>query len=460
MFSTSTNLVCQGQLASHGIAKFDQFALFVPGAVCSALTLIYMVVAVPVILHRFVKSEEEASDGDKANKGTSPRLFTVYVQVVGHVASKPLGNSELVETLAGGIGDLCHCERYGEILTKLSQDFALQLDDILCIRTTAESIVKLQQTSGIRLLTQDGSEQKASEVKELVQVVLDRQSPLVGNTLEGANRRGKYGCSTVAYRSMSVEEKAGECCVNFGSAANTMLAQGDTLIFAAPPEFYSSFRDSSDFVLLRRLSSAQKADAGLPENAAAISGGIVLVMIFCVGCQLLPLLVAVLSALFALIMTGCATLDGVMKSVKLRTVCVIVGAFGLGTAIGKEGVARVLAQLLIFILGPFGATGYLSAIFLATVALGVVFHGTAVVILMFPVCLEVANSAGLPVHQVMAVLCMAVACQLLSPISYQTNLMAYTACAYDFADFTKVGAGLVAMIAVVSIPMCQLYFPG
>eukprot|EP00930_Biecheleria_cincta_P054700 TRINITY_DN4104_c0_g2_i1.p1 TRINITY_DN4104_c0_g2~~TRINITY_DN4104_c0_g2_i1.p1 ORF type:complete len:893 (-),score=132.96 TRINITY_DN4104_c0_g2_i1:428-3106(-) len=460
MFSTSTNLVCQGQLRMHDIPQFSQFALALPGCMVSLMTLLYMILVVPIVLKRFRKnSSANCPDSPKTAAAAAPRTFSVYLQVVGNkIAGRKLEGSELLAQLSGGLSDVCHCERYGEIQKEIRGDFELHLDDILCLQTTAESIVRLRQTFGVRLLTQDQSEEKANADLELVQVVLDRQSDLVGHRLEGAKRRGKYGCSVVAFRPL--KPVRGD--LTFGLSSSVEVCQGDSVIFDAPPEFYSTYRDSSDFVLVRSLtttSNRQESGNNLPDYAAPVSGAIVLAMIFLVGTQTLPLLEAVLAALSALIMSGCATLDSVMKSVKLRTVCVIVGAFGLGTAIGKEGVAKVLADLLLYLLSPFGSVGFLAAIFLATVALGVVFHGTAVVILMFPVCLQVAHSSSLPVHQVMAVLCMAATCQLLSPISYQTNLMAYTAAAYEFGDFTKVGVGLVALNALVAIPMCQYCFP-
>merc|ERR1719284_972902 len=95
-------------------------------------------------------------------------------------------------------------------------------------------------------------------------------------------------------------------------------------------------------------------------------------------------------------LTGCTTMDTIVRGAKLRTVLTIVGAFGLGKAIGKEHVAEVLADMLIYALSPFGARGLLVAIFAATVALGVIFHGTAVVVLMYPICEEVSEEHGLP----------------------------------------------------------------
>jgi di/tricarboxylate transporter len=163
-------------------------------------------------------------------------------------------------------------------------------------------------------------------------------------------------------------------------------------------------------------------------------------------------------AIAALVLGGCYTLDGAVKAVKLPTVLTIVGAFGLGKAIGQHQLARVLADALLEALAPVGNVGYLVAIFAATVMLGIVFHGTATVVLMFPVCMEVAERTSMQLHLTTAVLCIAASCQVLSPISYQTNLMAYSAGGYEFFDFPKIGSGLVVLIGIVGITTCQWTF--
>jgi len=212
--------------------------------------------------------------------------------------------------------------------------------------------------------------------------------------------------------------------------------------------------------MLRRVDVGDGAAAGAAESSKAVPAGLILCgLVALVSTETLQLLEGVFLALSALILTGCTTMDAVARAVKLRTVLTIVGAFGLGKAIGQEGVARVLADILVFVLAPFCPHGLLAAVFAATVALGVIFHGTAVVVLMFPVCKSIAEGMGMPIHQLVSVLCISVSCQMLSPISYQTNLVAYSTGGYQFADFSKVGAGLVICLAFVAIPLCERAFP-
>jgi di/tricarboxylate transporter len=240
-----------------------------------------------------------------------------------------------------------------------------------------------------------------------------------------------------------------------GANPEKRMERGDHIVFDAPKDFWQKNKHLPDFITVTRLSEAPKQ---VDLAKAYTAGAIMAVMIVLVASSTLQLLEAVLLALGALVITDCAKLEAVRSYVKLSTVLTIVGAFGLGKAIGQEKVASALADLLLWLLAPFGTPGLLTAIFLATIALGVVFHGTAVVVLMYPVCEVAASKQDLPIHMVVGLLCIAVALQVLSPISYQTNMMAYSAGGYEFTDFTLLGSGLVFVIGMTCIPLCQFWY--
>jgi di/tricarboxylate transporter len=76
---------------------------------------------------------------------------------------------------------------------------------------------------------------------------------------------------------------------------------------------------------------------------AYLSGGILMIMLVCVALSLLDLFVCALGAIVLLVVSKCATPDSVKKAVRLNVVLTIVGAFGLGNAIGKHGIAQLLS---------------------------------------------------------------------------------------------------------------------
>jgi hypothetical protein len=506
-------------LIAHKEEPFDNFALAVPVTVASVVTLLYLVVLVPIILRRFTVTDQGSAtkEGSVVAKARNQNSYDVRLQVVGRaLEDMTLEESGILGKMNGGLGDVLGYERYGTFLKEVNESLALKVDDIIWINTSVEGLVKLFHLEGLQLLALDLSDEPGSlrpQVRVLVEAVLDKDSPVVTHRVGDASKyRPEYGCCIVAYREFSDSRAAAKAAGDqrrlssqastlatimerevsgtaseaseesgvpglkrsfstrrggkaglskAGATSEVRLAHGDHVIFLAPPTFYNTWKDSSDFIVLRKLASSDpEGDVqGRDSYAAPVSGCILLGLIALVASNTLELLEGVFLAIFALVLTGCTSMDSVVRAVKLRTVFTIVGAFGLGKAIGNARVAEVLSDLLIWALGGFGSRGLLVAIFAATVALGVIFHGTAVVVLMYPICANVSKNMDIPIHQVIAVLCISVSCQMLSPISYQTNLMAYSTGDYTFADFTKVGAGLVFSIAAVSIPMCEWYFP-
>lgn len=470
IFSTSTNLIAQGLLLSHGLLGFNMFDLAIPAVCCTGVAMVYLILFVPVLLRRFQIKDGITNSRKSFQARQMLNRYDARIQITGRTfKGQTLNKSELLNKLSGGMRDIVSCERYGAYVHGLSEEHVLELDDILWIRTTVEGIVKLFQVPGVSMLALDLSDEWATvdqSSRDLVEAVLDKESPLVGHRLGSAKKyRPEYECPIIAYRAFNDNQGEDNASVDspgagadIGANPETRLRRGDHIILNAASTFYSTFKDNSDFVVLRRVSGDGDGDTFEREKAVT-AGCILLGLVALVSTSTLKLLEAVMVSLAAMVFFNITTMDAIVKAVKLRTVLTIVGAFGLGKAIGQEGVANILAEMLIFLLSPFGSRGLLVAVFAATVALGVIFHGTAVVVLMFPICLEVAQSMDIPIHQLIAVLCLSVSCQMLSPISYQTNLMAYSTGGYQFADFTKVGFGLVICIAVVTIPMCEWQFP-
>jgi len=463
IFSTSTNLITQGLLIVHHEPVFDNFDLAIPVVACTLATVVYLILATPIVLRRYTVKEKSKQP---LSKSRAERFYDLRVQICGRgLDAKALSDTPLFDIIGGSFENILGCERYGSQVSPIAQDFVLYIDDVLLLRTSTDGIVNIHQLPGVMLVPLDKSEVAggaSTQSRELVEAAIDAACPLVGHRLLNSHVYMTYGGSIVAYRRFNVEPKALSH-QQRSEAANLQqmrLRHGDQVIFDVSKEFYPTWKDSSDFVVLRRLTEVQDF-SGYQEDQRAyawIAGGILLCMVVLVASSTLHLLEAVFCALAALIVTKCTTLDSAIRAVKLRTVLTIVGAFGLGKAVSKTGVAEQLANIIIALLKPFGNTGLLVAVFVATVALGVVFHGTAVVVLMYPVCRSAAASMSMPIHQIMAVLMIAVSCQMLSPISYQTNLMAYTSGGYEFSDFFKLGAGLVVVIALVSIPVCMSQF--
>ncbi|CAE7563799.1 SAC1 [Symbiodinium natans] len=472
IFSTSSNLVVQSLLMERGLEPFDNFAISSLSFLCGTGTLLYLAVAVPTIL------ATEAASPQSPNKASaeSKKLFLANIQISG----SSLGGRSLTEsgllTVLGGVASIVRVERMGTevALANLDENFLLEQHDILYVWCTANATMELINTSGITLIALDGGyeHQHRDEGREIVEVVLDGLCPLVKQPLSYTTGLDSYyGGNCLAIRPCSMQHfsspqaQAAEVRTFVSLLRNPHANDdgayrfriGDNLILDVPRHFTADYESSAHFSLVRKLSDDEDDQDGATSSQKKrdmiISGLLLVGMIILVASNSMPLLEAALLTSFLMVVTGCLPQQKAFSAINLRIVLTIVGAFGIAKAVNKTNLAAVLAHMICTLLAPFGIRGIFTGIFLATVGLGIVFHATAVVSLLFPIVVAISESPKVPVplHQAMAVLMMGAACQVLSPVSYQTNIMVFSSGCYTFADFPKVGLGVVLIVGVISV---------
>jgi len=396
-----------------------------------------------------------------------------------------LSECPFVSFFKHGIQDIIKIEHLGDEYS-VESDYMVSKYDIFTVFIAQKAAVLVAKDTNLGILGRDSGElrnsfQSDSELgqRELVEVVLDCLNPLLDRTLINSGPTLKmYNGHVIASRPIAVTDRLAKIRSavqrtreDYGvkrlealqeflvDEPQIRLAVGDALLLDVSEQFYEQYKNSHHFVAVRRvIMKAEGVETPQPHKLyyQIVSSIILALMVGLVSSNTLPLLPACMSAAFAMVLTKCMTLEEAIGAIKIRTVLTIVGAFGLGEAIKKTNVATVLATNLAALLSPLGEPGLLAAIYIVTVALGVVFHATAVVVLIFPIAVECAQALDVPIHRSVCMLMIGAGCQMLSPISYQTNLMAYTAGAYDFNDFFKVGAPVVLAIGFVSIPAAMM----
>eukprot|EP00932_Pfiesteria_piscicida_P016263 SRR837773.3198.p1 GENE.SRR837773.3198~~SRR837773.3198.p1 ORF type:complete len:277 (+),score=57.72 SRR837773.3198:31-861(+) len=199
IFSTSTNLIAQGLLVTHGMPPFDNFDLALPALACTVVTVVYLIVVTPVVLRRFEVSEESSPSRRKKTQSRMQNRYDVRIQITGkNFKGATLRSSGLLAKLSGEMRDVLFCERYGETIEGLSEDTVLEFDDVLWLHTSVAGVAALFQTTGVSMLALDLSDEWAAldkSSRELVEAVVDKESPLISHRLGSAKNIGQ---STIA----------------------------------------------------------------------------------------------------------------------------------------------------------------------------------------------------------------------------------------------------------------------
>ncbi len=143
-------------------------------------------------------------------------------------------------------------------------------------------------------------------------------------------------------------------------------------------------------------------------------------------------------------------------SIDLDVIVLIAASFGLGAALESTGLARTLADGVTGAFGGLGSWGLVLAIVLVTLALSEVVTNNAAAVVVLPIALSVAASAGLDPRTVAIAVAIAASASFLSPIGYQTNTMVYGPGGYRFGDYARTGWPLTLAVVVVVTTMTTL----
>ena len=137
---------------------------------------------------------------------------------------------------------------------------------------------------------------------------------------------------------------------------------------------------------------------------------------------------------------------------------VIACAFGLGAAIQKVGLATIIADGAMGIAGP-NPMVLLAIIYIATVLLTETITNNAAAIVMFPIAVSTAVSAGLDVTPFAVAVMIAASASFITPIGYQTNLMVQGPGGYRFGDYARLGFPLSILVACTSVALIPIIWP-
>ena len=214
------------------------------------------------------------------------------------------------------------------------------------------------------------------------------------------------------------------------------------------------YKNSREFLLVSRLSHG----ASVRHERAPIALAIVVAMLLSVSFELIGLFQAGIVAAAAMLVTGCLSLEVARKSIDFRVLLVIACAFGLGAAIQKVGLATLIADGAMSIAGP-NPMMLLAITYVTTVLLTETITNNAAAIVMFPIAVSTAGSAGLDVTPFAVAVMIAASASFITPIGYQTNLMVQGPGGYRFSDYVRLGFPLSIFVGFTAINLIPIIWP-
>ena len=436
LIGTSTNLVSDGLLRSHGLAGLDFFELARIGVPAAVIGIIYLVFVAPRLLPERVSLRD--LDGDL-------RRYTAEFEIVepSVLTGKTVEQAGL-RRLPGLF--LVSIERETGTIAPVGPGVRLFPADRLTFAGVLETIVDLRKFRGLEPVAEELRHERPGSA-ELHEAVVSQGSPLIGTNIRDANFRGRYNAAVIAVH------RHGERIAS--RIGDIVLRPGDTLLLEAGPGFTRAFRDSRDFYLVSRVDESQP----LRHDRMLASVAVLALVVITASLRVFPITIAALGGAILMVALRCLTPGEAKRSVDWSVLIMIGAALGIAQALESSGAAELIGSGIVAASSGLGPIGVLTGVLIASMVLTELVSNTAAIALMFPIALAAAGQLGVDPRSFLIGATIAASFSFSTPIGYQTNLMVYGPGGYRFRDFTRVGVPLQLILLLLSIGLIPLIWP-
>jgi di/tricarboxylate transporter len=232
------------------------------------------------------------------------------------------------------------------------------------------------------------------------------------------------------------------------------LDVGDALFLQTTPEAVEFFEETGDLVVTHGFDS-ERPEPGEAERTeldpkTPIAAGIMVGVVAVAALDLLPIVIAALGGVVAMVATDTLTPAEAYDAVSWNVIFLLAGVIPLGLAMQQTEGDVFLAGVLVESATVLPPIAVLGLFFLLTGLLANIITPVASLVLMVPIAVDTAAQIGANGFAFLLAVMFAASTAFMTPVGYQTNLMVYGPGGYRFTDYVRVGAPLQALLAVVT----------
>ncbi len=281
-------------------------------------------------------------------------------------------------------------ERGNRTLHAVSPDEILEEDDILWFAGHVSSVRFIRNTPGLVPLAEEHAA-KLSNVqhveRRLVQAVIARNSPLIGQTPKSLRFRQHFNAAVVAVarKGERVRAKPGEI----------VLQASDILLLDAGPHFAEQYHDSKYFSVILEMENTNP-----PRYMhTAICIILIIAAFLLYALEVLDIIVGAAIAVATMLITGCLSATQARHAIKWDIYMMIAGSLGVSSGLEISGGAAALANLIISIGSSAGGSGFIiGTIYVATAVLSQIISNNAAAALVFPIAATISLNNNIDVR--------------------------------------------------------------
>ena len=445
LVGTSTNLLVNSIMQNYGDIKplgMFEFTKF------GVLTLIVGLIYIVTMGNRLLPSRTVTSSLTKSYH------LGGYLTEMKISKESPLVDRTCMERSLNHNYDIIVLDilRNSKLITSNIRNTKLKEGDILFIRGSVDSFLRLKTIEKLSMLTDEKLNQSelVQENNVLVECLLTNNSELIGTSLMAANFRRRFGSFVLAIRR--------EGTIIRKKLAYIILRAYDTLLVYGSREKVQEMASTGDFIILEELETSLKK-----HKLWWLSSILIIAVMLLSALGIVPILKGAIIAVVILLTLKVISPVEAYNSIHWQVIVLIATLIPLGYAIQTSGTADWIGNNIIILVRLFPdqmqPRMLLALIYLLTIIFTETSSNAATAIIVTPIAIVSSINLGLDPRPFIFAVCFAASASFITPIGYQTNLMVYGPGGYKFKDFIRVGFPLSVIIWILGIIFIPVFWP-
>ena len=436
LVGTSTNVVVSGQLTQYGLPPLGMFELTAVGVPILIVGLLYMYF---IGQHLIPIRETTSADLQKD--------ILSYCSEFKVAPNSPWVGKSLSEIGLGQDYELyiLRIVKESGIPVEPRANTILQPGDRVLIEGNKTNLVTLREENQVEFTGEFDKDSEITKNLSLAEVILLPGSPLIGRTLRGVNFRDRYGLQVLGIN------RKGETIRR--RISMTRLQVGDQLLLQGNPGTIQGLGKNINFRVVSDELDIMPETTKAPL-ALAIFGGVILLVSF----NILSLPVGVMLGALIAFITRCITPEEAYRQVNWSAWLLIACMLALGRAMEETGLATLLANEIVALIGASHPVLLLSIFFFLSLALTQPMSNQAAAVIITPIAMQAAFHLGLNPRAFAVMIAVGASNSFITPLE-PACLMVYGPGNYRFFDFIKVGSILTILIYAIAVLMVPWLWP-
>ncbi len=436
LVGTSTNVVVSGLLTQYGLPPLGMFELTAVGIPILIVGLLYMYF---IGWHLIPVRDAEGQD--------LQRDILSYCSEFKVTPESPWAGQSLNELGLGHEYDLYVLRILKEsgLPVEPRASTVLQPGDRVLIEGNKDNLLALREKNLVEFTGEFVHETDLSKGLSLAEVILLPGSPLIGRTLRGVNFRDRYGLQVLGIN------RKGETIRR--RMSQTRLQVGDQLLLQGNPGTIQGLGKNVNFRVVSGQLDIMPETAKAPL-ALAIFAGVILLVSF----NVLSLPVGVMLGALIAFITRCITPEEAYRQVNWSAWLLIACMLALGRAMQVSGLASLLADQIVDLIGLSHPILLLSTFFFLSLLLTQPMSNQAAAVIITPIAMQAALHLGLNPRTFAVMIAIGASNSFITPLE-PACLMVYGPGNYRFFDFVKVGSILTVLIFIIAVLMVPWIWP-